>query len=116
MDKLKDQIKAHLKIEDIIGQTVELKRHGNYLTGLCPFHQNTNTPAFVVWPGSQAWRCFGACGEGGDIFSFVMKRDHLSFEEALNTLARETGLTADHRPQTNDLGTSADSGLPSAVV
>lgn len=92
MDKLKDQIKARLRLEDIIGRTVELKRHGNYLTGFCPFHQNTNTPAFVVWPGSQTWRCFGACGEGGDIFSFVMKRDNLSFEEALEALAREAGI------------------------
>ncbi|MCQ3976147.1 MAG: hypothetical protein DPW09_22190 [Anaerolineae bacterium] len=89
---IKAQIRATLKIEDIIGRTVELKRHGNYLTGFCPFHQNTNTPAFVVWPSSQTWRCFGACGEGGDIFSFVMKRDNLSFEEALDTLAREANL------------------------
>lgn len=106
MDDLKKQIKARLKIEDIIGRTVELKRHGNYLTGFCPFHQNTNTPSFVVWPGSQTWRCFGACAEGGDLFSFVMKRDDLTFEETLETLAREANLdlktarllTADRQP------------------
>ena len=106
----KAQIRAILKIEDIIGRTVELKRHGNYLTGFCPFHDNTNTPAFVVWPGSQTWRCFGACGEGGDLFSFVMKRDGLTFEEALGSLAREANLdsrptrplTADRQPRQAD--------------
>ena len=103
----KAQIRAILKIEDIIGRTVELKRHGNYLTGFCPFHDNTNTPAFVVWPSSQTWRCFGACGEGGDLFSFVMKRDGLTFEEALESLAGAANLSKnDHRPPTADCRTS----------
>lgn len=115
MDKLKDQIKARLKIEDIIGQTVELKRHGHYLTGFCSFHQNTNTPAFVVWPGSQTWRCFGTCAEGGDLFSFVMKRDNLSFEAALDALAREAGTTADRRPPTAGRNSRVNDGRRSAV-
>ena len=82
-----DQIKARLDIVDVVGQTVKLRRTGKNYIGFCPFHQNTRTPAFVVFPESQTWRCFGQCNEGGDLFSYVMKRDGLDFSEALKKLA-----------------------------
>ncbi|HKJ39389.1 MAG TPA: DNA primase, partial [Anaerolineales bacterium] len=61
-------------------------------TGFCPFHDNKKTPAFVIWPETGTWRCFGQCNEGGDIFKFVMKRENLDFKEALNKLAARAGV------------------------
>jgi len=87
-----DQIKARLDIVDVVGQTVKLRRTGKNYIGFCPFHQNTRTPAFVVFPESQTWRCFGQCNEGGDLFSYVMKRDGLDFSDALKKLAEQTGV------------------------
>ena len=66
----------------------------------CPFHPNTKTPAFYVFPESQTWRCFGACAEGGDVFSFVMKKHGWDFKEALAELAKRAGVTLEeHRPK-----------------
>lgn len=87
-----DQIKARLDIVDTVSQTVKLRRTGKNYIGFCPFHQNTRTPAFVVFPESQTWRCFGQCNEGGDLFGYVMKRDGLDFSEALKKLADQAGV------------------------
>lgn len=87
-----DEIKARLDIVDFISETVNLRKAGKSYTGFCPFHQNTRTPSFVVFPDSQSWRCFGACADGGDIFSFVMKRDGLDFRETLEELAKRAGV------------------------
>ncbi len=87
-----DEIKARLDIVDVISDTVALKKSGRSYTGFCPFHTNTRTPSFVVFPETQTWRCFGACADGGDIFSFVMKREGLGFKEALELLAKRAGL------------------------
>lgn len=87
-----DEIKSRLDIVEIIGETVQLRRSGKSYTGFCPFHQNTRTPAFVVFPDSQTWRCFGACAEGGDLFSFVMKKEGWEFKEALRVLAQRAGV------------------------
>ncbi|MDT8305862.1 MAG: DNA primase [Anaerolineae bacterium] len=93
-----DEIKSRLDIVDVIGETVQLRRSGKSYTGFCPFHQNTRTPAFVVFPDSQTWRCFGACAEGGDLFSFVMKKEGGDFKEALRVLAQRAGVTLDESP------------------
>jgi len=71
---------------------VKLRHAGKNYTGFCPFHDNKKTPAFVVWPESGTWRCFGQCNEGGDIFKFVMKHENLEFKEALNNLAARAGV------------------------
>lgn len=89
---LADDIKARLDIVDIVSETVTLKKSGRHYMGFCPFHLNTNTPSFAVFPETQTWRCFGACAEGGDLFSFVMKREGFTFREALETLARQAGI------------------------
>lgn len=87
-----DEIKNRLDIVDVVSETVQLRRSGRNYTGFCPFHQNTRTPAFVVFPETQTWRCFGACADGGDLFSFVMKRESWDFKEALQLLARRAGV------------------------
>ncbi|MCB0123378.1 MAG: DNA primase [Caldilineaceae bacterium] len=87
-----DEIKERVDIVEFIGRYVQLKRAGSTYKGLCPFHDE-RTPSFVVFPHSGTWRCFGACGIGGDVFAFLMQREHLDFREALQTLANEYGVT-----------------------
>ncbi len=87
-----DEIKNRLDIVDIVSESVKLKRSGKNYVGFCPFHANTRTPAFVVFPDSGTWRCFGECNEGGDIFRFVMKKEGWDFKEALENLAERAGV------------------------
>jgi DNA primase len=87
-----EEVKDRLSIVDVVGETVKLKKSGKNYTGFCPFHPNTRTPAFVVFPDTGTWRCFGACGEGGDIYKFVMKKEGWDFPEALRTLAQKAGV------------------------
>jgi DNA primase len=87
-----DEIKAHLDIVDLVSETVKLRHAGKNYTGFCPFHSNTHTPAFVVFPDTGTWRCFGACNEGGDIFKYVMKKEGLDFPDALKVLAKRAGI------------------------
>jgi DNA primase len=75
---------------DVVGETVALKRAGSAYKGLCPFHAE-KTPSFIVSPDRETWRCFG-CGEGGDIFTFLMRRDGIDFREALSRLAEKAGV------------------------
>ncbi len=87
-----DEIKARIDIVDLVSETVQLRRSGKNYTGFCPFHSNTRTPAFVVFQETGTWRCFGQCNEGGDIFSYVMKKDGLDFSETLHYLAEQAGV------------------------
>lgn len=89
-----DEIKQRIDVVEFIGRYVQLKRTGSAYKGLCPFHDE-RTPSFAVFPQSGTWRCFGACGIGGDIFSFLMQRENLEFREALEMLAAEVGITLD---------------------
>ncbi len=92
-----DEIKSRIDLVDLVSETVKLKKSGHSFTGFCPFHSNTRTPSFVVWPDSGTWKCFGACNTGGDIFTYVMKRDGLEFREALELLARKAGVALETR-------------------
>ena len=87
-----DEIKARIDITDLVSETVQLRRSGKSYSGFCPFHANTRTPAFVVFPETGTWRCFGQCNEGGDIFRFVMKKEGWDFSEALKFLADKAGV------------------------
>ncbi len=88
-----DDIKARIDIVDLASEAgVKLRRSGRTQTGFCPFHSNTRTPAFVIWPETGTWRCFGECNDGGDIFKFVMKKEGIDFKEALQRLAERAGV------------------------
>ena len=87
-----EEIKNRIDIVDLISENVKLRRSGKNYTGFCPFHSNTRTPAFVVWPETGTWRCFGECNEGGDIFRYVMKKEGVDFKQALKILAERAGI------------------------
>jgi DNA primase len=88
-----DEIKSRIDIADLVSESgVKLRKAGKNYTGFCPFHVNKHTPAFVVWPETGTWRCFGECNEGGDIFKFVMKKEGIDFREALTRLAARAGV------------------------
>ncbi len=94
------EIKGRLPVADVVGETVQLKKAGTTLKGLCPFH-GEKTPSFVVTPARDTWHCFG-CGKHGDIFTFVMERDTLGFPEALQQLAARAGVEVDERTKRED--------------
>lgn len=87
-----EEVKERADIVEIVGETVKLRKTGKNYSGLCPFHPNTRTPAFAIFPDSQTWRCFGACNEGGDVFNFLMKKEGWDFSETLRYLANRYGV------------------------
>ncbi|MEZ0053490.1 DNA primase [Mycobacterium sp. MAA66] len=85
-------IRERTRIEDVIGEYVQLKRAGaDSLKGLCPFHDE-KSPSFNVRPNHGQYHCFG-CGEGGDVYAFVQKIEHVTFVEAVELLADKIGHT-----------------------
>jgi len=85
-------IREKIRIEDVVGDYVQLRRAGaDSLKGLCPFHDE-KSPSFHVRPNHGHFHCFG-CGEGGDVYAFIQKIEHVTFVEAVELLADRVGYT-----------------------
>ena len=84
-----DSLRRQADIVEVVGSYVSLKKRGQNYMGLCPFHQE-KTPSFNVSPAKQIFHCFG-CGKGGDVYTFLMEHDGLSFQEAAEKLAARYG-------------------------
>jgi DNA primase len=116
-----DEIKAKIDIVELATEAgVKLRKAGRNYTGFCPFHDNKHTPAFVIWPETGTWRCFGQCNEGGDIFKFVMKRDGLDFKDALQKLADRAGVKVEsyqrEAPQVREANEHLRTLLEDAII
>lgn len=94
-EEIIEELRHRADIVEIIGEQVALRKKGQNYTGLCPFHQE-KTPSFVVSPGKQIYHCFG-CGKGGNVFSFLMEREGLTFNNAVEKLAARYGMSLPER-------------------
>lgn len=100
----KNKVRDATDLVALVQETVELKPRGsNDLWGCCPFH-GEKTASFHVIPATQVWHCFG-CGEGGDAFTYVMKRENLSFPESIRYLAERAGIELEDDPSFKRMGT-----------
>ena len=86
-----EEIRTKADIIDIVSNYVSINQSGKYFKSICPFHSE-KTPSFIVNPDRQSWHCFGACGTGGDVFSFVMRMESIGFGESIKFLANKTGV------------------------
>ncbi len=89
-EKIKE-LKETADIVEVVSEKVKLKKHGKNYIGLCMFHKE-EAPAFMVSPDKQIYHCFG-CGQGGNVFSFIMQTDELDFVAAVHALAARYEMT-----------------------
>lgn len=89
-DRVLEEIRSRTSIVDVISSRITLKRSGAVYKACCPFHRE-KTPSFTVNPAHESFKCFG-CGEGGDVFSFLMKHDGMTFTDAVKTLGERCGV------------------------
>ena len=89
-DELVEEVRMKNDIVDVVSGYVKMQKKGSSYFGLCPFH-NEKSPSFSVSPGKQMFYCFG-CGAGGNVFTFVMKYENYTFQEAIKMLAERAGV------------------------
>ena len=89
-DEDKEKVRQATDFVQLVAETVELRQRGQEFWGCCPFH-GEKSPSFKVNPNTGLWHCFG-CGEGGDVFSYVQKRENLDFPDAIRFLADRAGI------------------------
>lgn len=89
-NEVKDRVRVAVNIVDLLSSYMELRRQGRGFVGTCPFHDDRR-PSLQINPDRQTWKCW-VCDVGGDIFSFVMKRENVTFPEALRMLADRAGI------------------------
>ena len=94
----RDEIRSRIDIVELVGREISLAQKGKEWKGLCPFHQDRN-PSFSVTRQTGRYKCW-SCGEAGDIFTWVMKRQNVDFVEALRILAKEAGVTLTNKGET----------------
>lgn len=97
-EEVVDEVRHSFDLVKVVSSYIELKKSGRNYVGLCPFHQE-KTPSFMVSPEKQIFHCFG-CGQGGNVISFVMEREGLSFPETVKYLARQAGIKVPERELT----------------
>ena len=90
-----ERIRSTADIYDVVAQYVDLKKRGRNFFGLCPFHSE-KTPSFSVAPDKQIYHCFG-CGAGGNVFSFIVEHQKVSFIEAVQQLGHKYGIQVDYQ-------------------
>ena len=86
------EVKQRVDIVELVSEYTTLQKAGRNFKGLCPFHSE-RYPSFFVFPEQQTWHCFGACGSGGDVFSFLTRKEGIDFAQALRILAQRAGVT-----------------------
>jgi DNA primase len=94
-DPVVDEIKQRINIVEVVQEYLPLKKAGTNWKGLCPFHSE-KTPSFMVSEDRMSFHCFG-CGEGGDVFTFLMKMEGYEFPEVLKLLADRAGVKIERR-------------------
>jgi DNA primase len=94
-----EKIRTSVDIVDVVSEYVQLKKQGRNYFGLCPFH-GENSPSFSVSPEKQIYHCFG-CGAGGNVFSFLMESEGLSFVESITKLSQQAGVPISHEVSQN---------------
>lgn len=97
-DDFKEQVRSQANIVEIVSEYVPLKKRGSSYWGCCPFH-GEKTPSFSVSPDKNFFYCFG-CHAGGDVFTFIMKEENCTFQEALKILANKLGIPIPEREKT----------------
>ena len=89
-DDLKEQVRESTNIVDLLGSYLQIQRRGRIFVALCPWHDDSR-PSLQINPDRQTWKCW-PCDIGGDVFSFVMRRENVEFPEALRLLTERAGI------------------------
>ncbi len=103
------QVKDAIDLVALISQNVKLQKMGANFKGLCPFHSE-KTPSFYVNPQGQYFHCFG-CGKTGDVFHWIQERENITFSEALELLAQQSGIELPNRKTKSSIEISQDEFL-----